>query len=171
MRLGVMCNATPHRKCSHSYQIPLPFPLPPSSTSSRRALEDMVDEGLIRGLGVSNFSLAGIDEILSFARVKPVINQVELHPCRPQRKLVGGLLRRGLRAVAFSPLGHSKQELLENPAVVALADELGVSSAQVLLRWNVQRGVGAIPKAGSEHHARQNFDVFSFSLSYAQKVG
>lgn len=131
----------------------------------------MVDEGLIRGLGVSNFSLAGIDEILSFARVKPVINQVELHPCLPQRKLVGGLLRRGLRAVAFSPLGHSKQELLENPVVVALADELGVSSAQVLLRWNVQRGVGAIPKAGSEHHARQNFDVFSFSLSYAQKVG
>ncbi|KAL6772275.1 hypothetical protein ACKKBG_A29600 [Auxenochlorella protothecoides x Auxenochlorella symbiontica] len=134
------------------------------------ALERLVDEGHVRNLGVSNFSLGQIEDLLSWARIKPVVNQVELHPFLPQRKLVGGMLRKGLRAIAYSPLGHSKTDLLGHPVVEELAKELDVVPAQVLLRWNVQRGVGVIPKAGSAGHVRENADIFSFSLTYAQKA-
>ncbi|KFM24054.1 Alcohol dehydrogenase [NADP(+)] [Auxenochlorella protothecoides] len=134
------------------------------------ALERLVDEGHVRNLGVSNFSLGQIEDLLSWACIKPVVNQVELHPFLPQRKLVGGMLRKGLRAIAYSPLGHSKTDLLGHPVVEELAKELDVVPAQVLLRWNVQRGVGVIPKAGSAGHVRENADIFSFSLTYAQKA-
>ncbi|KAL6772274.1 hypothetical protein ACKKBG_A29595 [Auxenochlorella protothecoides x Auxenochlorella symbiontica] len=133
------------------------------------ALERLVDEGLVKSLGVSNFSLGQIEDLLSWARIKPVVNQVELHPFLPQRKLVEGSLAKGVHTVAYSPLGHSKTDLLANPVVIEVAKDVGVSPAQVLLRWNVDRGVAVIPKAGSLNHVKENLDLFSFSLSPAQQ--
>lgn len=137
-----------------------------------QAMEALVDDGLARHIGVSNFSLRQIEEVLGYARIKPVVNQVELHPLLAQRKLVGVCLRKGVHSVAYSPLGHRKDnELMTHPAVLEVAAEAGKSPAQVLLKWNVQRGVAVIPKAGSEPHLRENIEgLFSWSLTWDQKA-
>jgi diketogulonate reductase-like aldo/keto reductase len=143
-----------------------------------QALEALVDSGLVRHLGVSNFSLRQVEEVLAFARVKPVVSQVEGHPLLAQRKLVGVCLRKGVHTVAYSPLAHSHSlpdhsdhSLLEHPEVAAVAAAAGRTPAQVLLRWNVQRGVGVLPKAGSAAHARENAEgLFAWRLTWDQKA-
>jgi diketogulonate reductase-like aldo/keto reductase len=136
-----------------------------------QAMERLVGEGKVRFLGVSNFSLAQIEDILSWCTEKPVVNQIELHPMLPQRKLVGVSCRKGVHSVAYSPLGVGGEELLNHPTVTKIAQETGKSNAHVLLKWNVQRGVAVIPKASSEKHLRDNFvDLFSWRLTWDQKA-
>ena len=135
-----------------------------------QAMERLVEEGKVKMLGVSNFSLEQIEDVLSWCKEKPVVNQIELHPMLPQRKLVGVSCRLGVHSVAYSPLGHQGTELLLHPVVTKVAQETGKTNAQVLLKWNVQRGVAVIPKASSEEHLRQNFeDLFSWKLTWDQK--
>ena len=135
------------------------------------AMEALVEEGIVRHIGVSNFSLKQVEDVLSFAKIAPVVNQIELHPLLAQRKLLGVCARKGVRCVGYSPLGHSKNDLLEHPEVIRVANEVGKSPAQVLLRWNIQRGVAVVPKAGSEPHLRENIDgLFQWRLSWDQKA-
>lgn len=135
------------------------------------ALECLVNEGLVRYLGVSNFGLTQLEGLLGWAKIKPVVNQVELHPLLPQRKLVGVCARWGVNCVAYSPLGHSKSDLLEHPEVLKVAEEVGRTAAQVLLRWNAQRGVAVIPKAGSAPHLEENIaGLFTWRLNWNQKA-
>lgn len=134
------------------------------------AMEALVDEGLVRHLGLSNFSLRQVEAVLGWARHRPVVLQVELHPLLAQRKLVGVCARKGVVCVGYSPLGHSTQDLLTHPEVVAVAAEAGKTPAQVLLKWNVQRGVAVIPKASSEGHLRENLEgLFAWRLTWDQK--
>ena len=102
----------------------------------RRALESFVDEGLVRSIGVSNCSLPQVEQLLESGRIKPSVNQVELHPLLAQRKLVGVSWRKGVVSVGYGPLGGQKsKEVLEHPLVKQIAEETGKTSAQV-------RGVG-----------------------------
>ncbi|KAK9807579.1 hypothetical protein WJX72_003232 [[Myrmecia] bisecta] len=136
-----------------------------------QALEELVDEGLVRHIGVSNFSLAQVEALVAGARIKPVVNQVELHPLLAQRKLVGGCLRKGVKCVAYSPLGHSAPVLLTHPEVVAIAEETGKTPAQVALKWNVQRGVPVIPRSQTPKNIKSNIEgMFDWQLSPAQKA-
>lgn len=139
------------------------------------AMEALVDEGLVKNLGVSNFSLKQVEELLASARIKPVVNQVELHPLCAQRKLVGVSLRRGVTCVAYSPMGGQNyvkvNDLLTNPIVQQVASELGRSPAQVLLKWNIQRGVPVIPKASSPAHQADNFTgIYDWRLGSEHKA-
>ncbi|KAI7845228.1 hypothetical protein COHA_001272 [Chlorella ohadii] len=137
----------------------------------RAAMEALVDDGLARHIGVSNFSLAQVEGLVSWARIKPVCNQVELHPMLAQRKLVDGCRRLGVQPIAYGPLGHGKGGLLDHPVVVEVAEAAAKSPAQVLLRWNVQRGVPVIPKAGSEPHLRSNIEgLFGWELTPDQQA-
>lgn len=134
------------------------------------AMEQLVDDGLVRFVGVSNFGVKLTEELLEFARIKPVCNQVELHPVLPQRKLVGVCLRKGVHCVGYSPLGHSGRALLDHPAVVQVANETGKTPAQVLLKWGVQRGNPVIPKASSAQHIKENIEgLFDWRLTWDQK--
>lgn len=134
------------------------------------AMEALVDAGLATYLGVSNFSVAQVEEVLEFARIRPVANQVELHPLLAQRKLVGVCARKGVACIGYGPLGHSGTGLLADPEVARVAAEVGKTPAQVLLKWNVQRGVAVIPKASSPDHMRSNIEgLFEWRLSYEQK--
>lgn len=137
-----------------------------------QAMESLVETGKVKFLGVSNFSLSQIEDVLSWCKEKPIVNQIELHPMLPQRKLVGVSCRKGVHSVAYSPLGHGvSKELLEHPIVTKISQETGKSPAQVLLKWNVQRGVAVIPKATGERHLRDNFDgLFKWKLSWDQKA-
>jgi alcohol dehydrogenase (NADP+) len=135
------------------------------------AMERLVDEGRVKFLGVSNFSLRQVEDVLTWCKHKPIVNQIELHPMLPQRKLVGVCLRKGVHSVAYSPLGHGvSKELLEHPTVTQVAQETGKSNAQVLLKWNLQRGIAVIPKASGESHLRDNIEgMWDWKLTWDQK--
>ena len=136
-----------------------------------QAMEALVEQGKVKYLGLSNFDLSEIEDVLSWCRIKPVVNQIELHPMLPQRKLVGVSMRKGTNSVAYSPLGHGSNDLFDHPTIQKIAAETGRSAGQVLLKWNIQRGVAVIPKASSESHLRANFQgLFDWRLSWDQKA-
>mmetsp|Transcript_13752 Transcript_13752/g.29583 ORF Transcript_13752/g.29583 Transcript_13752/m.29583 type:complete len:409 (-) Transcript_13752:535-1761(-) len=139
------------------------------------AMEELVDAGLVKAIGVSNFDLPHVEQLLGSCRIKPSVNQIELHPLLPQRKLVGVCLRKGVQCVAYSPLGgqscYVQNDLISNTLVAKVAQEAGKSPAQVLLRWNMQRGIPVIPKASSPEHLKQNIeDAFKWRLSNEHKA-
>lgn len=128
-----------------------------------RALETLYREGKVRAIGVSNFQPAHLDRLLQTAEVVPAVNQIELHPWLQQaelRTLHDGL---GIRTEAWSPLGRG--QVLADPVVHACAAEHGKTPAQVILRWHMQLGNIAIPKASTESRIRENLNVFDFELS------
>ena len=102
--------------------------------------------GKVRAIGVSNFSVKTLSDLLEHAKVVPACNQVEPHPYAPLPELVDLCKKRGIAVTAYTPLGLAKAPMLEDPDVAAVAKELGVTASQVLLSWNVQRGVGVLPK-------------------------
>jgi len=139
-----------------------------------QTLEALVDEGKCKHIGLSNFKESEIAEVLGYARIKPAVLQVELHPRLPQTSLVDYCQKRNIAATAYSPLGRGdvkKAGLLSSPVVQEIASDKGVSPAAVLLRWNVQRGVVVIPKSANPARVQQNVQQpWSFTLN-AEEVG
>jgi len=131
-----------------------------------RAMEALVERGWTHTLGVSNFEQADLERLLAFATVPPAIHQMECHPYRPQHDLVAFCHAQGIRVMAHSPL--SADGLLHEPVLQSIAERHGVTTAQVVLRWNVQRDVVPIPSSTSAAHIAANLDVFQFALSNAE---
>ncbi|MFP5312401.1 MAG: aldo/keto reductase, partial [Actinomycetes bacterium] len=104
-----------------------------------------------------------LDRLLQTAEVVPAVNQIELHPWLQQEELRGKHAGLGIRTEAWSPLGRG--QVLADPVIRACAAEHGRTPAQVILRWHMQLGIIAIPKASSEARIRENLDVFGFELS------
>ncbi|OQE40996.1 hypothetical protein PENCOP_c005G05905 [Penicillium coprophilum] len=124
-----------------------------------RAMEELVKEGLVRQIGVSNFNQAQVEQILRHARIRPSAHELETHPFLQQSAFVDWNLAQGLRVIAYSPLGNmnpiyeaSDTPLLQDPFLTPLAQKNGVTVAQLSLSWNMHRGVVVIPK--SEHKDR-----------------
>ena len=122
-----------------------------------------MDEGLIRSIGVSNFSEARLEELIRDARKKPAVNQIESHPLLPNTELVRWCQSNGVAVTAYSPLAQGGK-VFADETVVSIAAKHGVTPAQVLLRWNVERGVVVIPKSVTPARIAQNADVFGFGL-------
>lgn len=142
----------------------------PSRDEYVTAWEGLVEareRGLVRTIGVSNFAPHHLDRITEATGVTPAINQVELHPYFPQEDQLGDDTRRGILTQAWSPLGKA-QAPYEEAAVTEIADALGVTPPQVVLRWHVQRGVVPLPKSGDPGRQRTNLDVAGFTLDEAQ---
>lgn len=131
-----------------------------------QAFEKLLADGAVRAIGVSNFLPEHIDRLVSESNVVPAVNQVELHPTFRQRATVERSRAHGIVPEAYSPLGQGAD--LEAPAVVGIANELGVTPGQVVLRWQVQHGVILIPKSVNPERMATNLDLFSFSLTEAQ---
>ncbi len=129
-----------------------------------RALVDLRSEGLVRSIGVSNFTEEHLTRIIDDTGVTPVVNQVELHPRFPQAQMRAVHERLGIRTEAWSPMGK-RNAPLEEPVVTDAAERLGVTPGQVILRWHVQLGSLPIPKSSSPERQRQNLDVFGFELT------
>jgi 2,5-diketo-D-gluconate reductase A len=129
-----------------------------------RALVDLREQGLVRSIGVSNFTEAHLGHIIEETGVTPVVNQVELHPRFPQEEMRAVHERLDIRTEAWSPMGK-RNAPLEEPAVTRAADRAGVSPGQVILRWHVQLGSLPIPKSGNPQRQRQNLDIFGFELT------
>ena len=132
-----------------------------------RALVDLREEGLVRSIGVSNFTEEHLDRIIDETGVAPSVNQIEVHPLFPQDEMRRANEERGVRTESWSPLGK-RQAPLSEPAVQAAAEAHGVTPGQVILRWQVQQGNLPIPKSATPSRQRENLDVFGFELDDAE---
>ena len=121
--------------------------------------------GLARNIGVSNFSVALLNEAAALSSEPLVANQCEYHPRLDQSAVIAACRRHRLAFVSYSPLG--KGDMLAEPVITDIARRVARKPSQVVLRWHVQQGVAAIPRSGSPAHIRDNFDVFDFALSDA----
>ena len=128
-----------------------------------RALETLYKDGKVKAIGVSNFQIHHLEDLLQDAEVKPVINQVEYHPRLTQKELRAYCEQQNIQLEAWSPLMQG--ELLDNDVLSAIAAKHNKSTAQVILRWDVQNGVITIPKSTKEHRIIQNADIFDFELT------
>lgn len=130
-----------------------------------RALEDLYAEGVIKAIGVSNFYPDRLVDICSFARIKPMVNQVETHPHNQQIEAHEWMKKYGVQHEAWAPFGEGRGGMLEEPLLVEIGKKYGKTAAQVILRWDMQRNVVAIPKSTHIERMEQNFDIFDFELS------
>ena len=130
-----------------------------------RALEDLYAEGVVKAIGVSNFYPDRLVDICSFARIKPMVNQVETHPHDQQIEAHEWMKKYGVQHEAWAPFGEGRGGMFEEPVLVGIGKKYGKTSAQVILRWHMQRGVVAIPKSTHIERMKQNFDIFDFELS------
>ena len=142
------------------------------------AMEELVDAGLVKRIGVCNVGTAQLRDLQAGARIQPAVLQVEMHPLLAQEKLLRFCRESGVAVTAFSPLGAPSyvplgmaaagDSLLEHPALTEIAAAVGRTPAQVLLRWGVQRGTAVIPKTSQPERLAENLAVFDFALSDEQ---
>jgi methylglyoxal/glyoxal reductase len=128
-----------------------------------RALEKLYKDGRVRAIGVSNFHVNHLKDLMADAEIKPMVNQVEYHPHLAQTELLEFCKAEGIQMEAWSPLKQG--ELLSEPTIVEIAEKHGKSPAQIILRWDLQNGVVTIPKSIKEHRIIENADIFDFELS------
>ncbi|MZD08868.1 aldo/keto reductase, partial [Streptomyces sp. SID5785] len=146
------------------YLIHWPLPRVDAYVASWKAMVRLREEGLVRSIGVSNFTAAHIERLESETGVLPSVNQIELHPLFPQDALRAHHAAKGIVTESWSPLGRGSG-LTDDPAIADVARAHGVTPAQVVLRWHVQLGAVPIPKSGDPHRQRDNLDVFGFELT------
>ncbi len=130
-----------------------------------RALEELYEAGVIRAIGVSNFAPDRLVDICSFARIKPMVNQVETHPHFQQAEANKWMQKYGVQHEAWASFGEGRNGLFVQPVLVEIGKHHGKSAAQVMLRWALQRGIVAIPKSVHRERMVENIDVFNFDLS------
>ena len=149
------------------YLIHWPLPRVDRYVDSWRAMIDLRERGLVRSIGVSNFTADHIGRLERETGVLPSVNQIELHPYFPQEDLRAHHAAKGVLTESWSPLGRGSK-LLDDLAVAAVAEAHGVTPAQAVLRWHVQLGVLPVPKSSDPARQRANLDVFGFALDDAQ---
>jgi len=133
--------------------------------SSWTAMEELYEEGKVRAIGISNFNMNQIQNLLQQHRVIPAINQVETHPFAQRAEMQKALRSHGIQLESWAPLAQGKNNLFNNELLRALSSKYHKSVAQVVLRWLVQREVVVIPKSATMERIRENFNVFDFELS------
>lgn len=145
------------------YLIHWPVPANDRYLDSWRALEHLLEEGRVRSIGVSNFTVQHLERVLEVGTIVPAVNQIELHPAFQQTELRAFHAEHGIATEAWSPLAQG--EVLDDPVLVRIAEAHGRTTAQVVLRWHLQIGNVVIPKSVTPERIRQNLDVFDFTLS------
>lgn len=130
-----------------------------------RALEDMYADGKIRAIGISNFYSDRMVDLASFSRIKPMVNQVETHPFNQQIEAQEWMKKYGVQIEAWAPFGEGRGGLFTNETIAKIAAKYNKTVAQVILRWELQRGIVVIPKSVHIERMEQNLDVFDFKLT------
>ncbi|ESK94052.1 aado keto reductase [Moniliophthora roreri MCA 2997] len=135
----------------------------PTLVETWKMMEKLLDSGKVKSIGVSNFSIQTLSTLLAHAQIIPATNQVEMHPCLPQHSLLEFCRKHDILLTAYSPVG--KHKFASDPDISAIAERMGVSVAQTLLSWGVQRGTAVIPKTVQEERLKENIQLLSLSTS------
>lgn len=130
-----------------------------------RALEDLYEEGKIRALGISNFYVDRMVEFVNFNRIKPMITQMEVHIFNQQKQLKEYADKYGVQLEAWAPFGEGRRNTFGNEVIETIGEKYGKTTAQVMLRWHIQRGIVVIPKSTHYERMIENYNVFDFELT------
>lgn len=130
-----------------------------------RAMETLYREGKIRAIGVSNFDDARLADLCLNSSISPMVNQVELHPFHQQPGALQSMKEYHVQPEAWAPLCEGQKLIFQNKVFARIGKKYGKTAAQVILRWNVQRGVAVIPGSSDCEHIRENIDIWDFKLS------
>jgi diketogulonate reductase-like aldo/keto reductase len=142
------------------------WPVEDEFTESWRALEDLYKEEKVSAIGVSNFQIHHLETLLHTAEIVPSINQVERHPRLVQKDLKQYLVKKNIQPVAWAPLMQGG--VFKEPILIEMANDLGKSVAQIVLKWQLQTGWATIPKSVKKHRISENADLYDFELNEAQ---
>ena len=148
------------------YLIHWPVPAADRYVDTFRAMQEIKSQGRVGSIGVSNFTREHLERLIGETGEIPVLNQVELHPSLAQPELRAFHAEHGIATEAWAPLGQGSE--LKDPTIGSIAAEVGRSPAQVIIRWHLQLGNVVIPKSVTPSRIEENFDVFSFELSFEQ---
>jgi len=129
-----------------------------------QVMEDCVRQGKVRSIGVSNFNRHHLESLFAYAEIRPVINQIEVHPLMTQEENIAYNHESGIRVEAWGPFGQGDIDVIGNPLLQSLAEKYHKTASQIVLRWIVQRELITIPRAKPNHFA-ENLDIMTFSLS------
>lgn len=146
------------------YLIHWPVPRLDKYIDTWRALETIYKQGRAKAIGVCNFNVDHLEKLLRASKIKPAVNQIELHPRLQQRELRDYCEANGIRIESWSPIGGSGGDLLDDSTLTIIADKHHRSTAQIVLRWHIQLGLIVIPKSVHAERIQQNADVFDFEL-------
>lgn len=130
-----------------------------------RAMEELYKIGVIRAIGVCNFYPAILADFCETVEIKPMVNQVELHPFFQQADAIRVMSEYGVQPEAWGPFAEGNHGIFTDPILTSIGEKYGKSAAQVVLRWNIQRGVVIIPKSVHRERMEQNIDIWDFELS------
>ena len=144
------------------------------------AMTQLKEKGLVKSVGVSNFSVSKLEKLIETCKVVPAMNQVELHPYNPQHELLAYCAENDIQVTAYSPLGSGDRPasmkaadeppLLENETVLEIAEQVGVSAAQVLIAWAIARGTVVIPKSTNADRIKENLAATQITLPAKAKA-
>ncbi|KAH3902516.1 aldo-keto reductase superfamily protein SCDLUD_000094 [Saccharomycodes ludwigii] len=135
-----------------------------------RAMQEAVEEGIVKNIGVSNYGKHHIEELLNWSdlKIKPVVNQIEISPWLMRQELADYCKSRELIVEAYAPLTHGYK--IKHPDVLKVAEECNVTPGQILIRWSLQHGYVPLPKTATLHRLKENLDVYGFELSDEQML-
>jgi len=140
----------------------LHFPVPKLRHTAWKKIEEIHDSGKARSIGVSNYTIKHLERLLKDCRIRPMVNQVELHVFLQQPELLEYCKAEGIVVEAYSPLAHGYS--LDNPVLAKLAKKYSKSAAQIMLRWCVEVGTVPLPKSTTPKRIAENIDIFNFEL-------
>lgn len=140
----------------------LHFPVTETRGPAWRKMEEAYEAGKAKAIGVSNYTIAHLEELLADCKVKPAVNQVELHVFLQQPELVAFCKKHNIVVEAYSPLAHGMG--IDDPMLGEIAKKHGKTSAQIMLRWAIEAGCVVLPKSTHQDRINQNIDIFDFSL-------
>ncbi len=140
-----------------------------------QAMEDIYEQGLVKRIGVCNYNSGLLNDLMSYAKIKPAELQIESHPYLTQERLIRLAKNYGIAVTSFSPLGalsyvelnmaEKMEAVIEKPVILSAANRLGKTPAQIVLRWGIQRGCTIIPKSSKVNRLQENFNIFDFELT------
>lgn len=141
------------------------WPNPETYISCWKQMEGLYKNGLVKSIGVCNFHQHHLEKLMSQAEIKPMVNEIEVHPLLSQEPLIEYCQKNQIQVIAYTPLARMNKKLIENPVLNNIAEKYNKSVVQIVLRWDYQRGIISIPKSSSKKRLEENISLFDFSLT------
>lgn len=130
-----------------------------------RAMEELLDEGKVRAIGVSNLNIGRLVDLSMHNRITPHVCQVEIHPFYQQTKVIQEMKNLGIQPEGWAPFAEGRNDIFHDKLLTSIGEKYGKTPAQIILRWDVQRGVAVIPKSSHPARIQENYDIWDFELT------